>query len=89
MTTYIVTYDLRKPGRNYEPVYDYLKTFTRWGKITESCWAVVTTTKTAVNIRDDLNRLTDTNDRIFVIKSGVEAAWRNTKCDSEWLKTNL
>lgn len=88
MACYIVTYDLRKPGQDYSPVHDHLKTYTKWAKVTESTWAIVTD-KTATQIRDSLSNICDSNDRIFVVKSGVEAAWRNSKCSNEWLKNNL
>ena len=87
MTCYIISYDLRK-NRNYDKLYSALKSYSRWGRITESTWAVVTT-KSAVEIRDNLLKVIDNDDRIFVVKSGVEAAWRNSICKNEWLKENL
>ena len=88
MACYIVTYDLRAPGRDYENVHNKLKSYTKWAKVTESTWAIVTEDK-AVVIRDALKAIVDPNDRIFVVKSGVEAAWFNSKCKNEWLKANL
>lgn len=84
---YIISYDLRK-SRNYDPLYQALKSYGKWARITESTWAVVTTTS-AVEIRDRLRKMMDDDDRLFVIKSGTEAAWRNSRCKSEWLKENL
>lgn len=88
MTCYIVSYDLRAQGRNYEQLYAALKNYPKWAMINESVWAIVTE-KSAVDIRDNLTQYIDSNDRLFVIKSGVEAAWRNSKCKNEWLKENL
>ena len=88
MQCYIISYDLRKPGRNYEDLYAAIKKHSKWARINDSVWAVVTT-KTAVQIRDTLDQHLDSNDPIFVVKSGVEAAWRNSRCKSEWLKENL
>jgi hypothetical protein len=88
MSCYIVSYDLLKPGRNYDGLYKAIKSYPRWARVNESVWAVVTN-NSAVQIRDHLVGQLDTNDRIFVIKSGVEAAWRNSKCKNEWLKENL
>jgi hypothetical protein len=87
MPAYVVSYDLRK-NRNYEALYDALKSHDRWGKITESTWVIVSSSS-AVQIRDSLQAVVDGDDRIFVIKSGVEAAWLNVKCKNEWLKENL
>ncbi len=88
MACYIVSYDLIAPGKNYEQLYAALKSYLKWAKINESVWAVVTE-KNAVEIRAHLTQYLDENDRLFVIKSGVEAAWRNSRCKNEWLKENL
>lgn len=87
MTTYIVCYDLRK-SRDYQPLYDKLKSYTKWAKITESNWAIVTA-KTAPEVRDELKAVMDKDDRLFVVKSGVAAAWSNSICKNQWLKDNL
>ncbi len=88
MACYIISYDLRKPGRNYEALYKAIKAYGTWGHINESLWAVVTQ-QTAVQIRDNLVQHLDSDDRLFVVKSGTEAAWRNTICKNEWLKEHL
>jgi hypothetical protein len=88
MTAFVVCYDLRAPGRNYQTLYDRLRQYPQWGKVTESTWVVVTTW-TAVQIRDDLRQYVDDNDRIFVVKSAGEAAWVNSVCETEWLKGHL
>ncbi len=88
MTCYIISYDLLKPGRNYDALYEAIRSYSRWARVNESVWAVVTNSN-AVQIRDHLLQYLDQNDRVFVIKSGVEAAWRNSICKNEWLKENL
>lgn len=88
MTCYIISYDLRAPGRNYEQLYAAIRSYEKWAHINESMWAVVTN-NSAVAIRDNLTQFLDANDRLFVIKSGIEAAWRNSLCKNEWLKGNL
>ena len=87
MPTYIISYDLVRQ-RNYDDLYNVIKSYGTWGKITESTWAVVST-MTAVQIREHLSTVLDHDDRLFVIKSGVEAAWKNAICKNEWLKENL
>ena len=85
---YIVSYDLRQPGRNYNDLYEALKSFEGWGKLTESCWALITK-RDSVEIRDILLKYIDANDRLFVMKGGKEAAWRTLIADNEWLQNNL
>lgn len=87
MATYIISYDLRK-NRNYDGLYGAIKSYGTWAKITESTWAIKTSS-TAVQVRDHLGSVTDKDDRIFVVKSGVEAAWRNAIAKNEWLKEHL
>ena len=85
---YIIMYDLRAPGRNYAQLYDAIKSYQIWGKITESTWAIVTEAD-HVSIRNYLMQFIDSNDRIMVIRSGQHAAWNNTLANNEWLQKNL
>jgi hypothetical protein len=65
MRTIQVNYDLRKPGRNYEPVYDYLKSFSAYSHPLESLW-LVRTWKSASPVRDELKQHVDRNDQVLV-----------------------
>jgi hypothetical protein len=65
MAILLVTYDLKAPGRNYQPVHDYLKRFS-YCKGLESTW-LLDTNRSASDIRDDLKTLVDPNDVIFVV----------------------
>lgn len=87
MKCYIIIYDLRRV-RNYDALYDAIRSYGTWGKITESTWAVVTT-QSAAQIRDYLLNFLDNDDRLMVIKSGAEAAWQNAMANSQWLKEQL
>ena len=87
MTSYIILYDLRKQ-RNYDALYEAIKSYETWAHVLESTW-VVKTIKSAAQIRDHLTNHIDSDDGLFVMKSGGEAAWRSVICKSEWLKENL
>jgi len=87
VSCYIISYDLRNK-RDYESLYEAIKSYGTWAHVTESTWAVVTSQK-AKEVRDFLSESLDDDDRIFVVKSGVEAAWRHVICRDEWLKENL
>lgn len=86
--SYIIAYDLCKPGRDYNSLYNSLRSFRIWGKLTESVWCVVTEWD-SVKIRDFLTSCLDVNDRLIVIKSGGEAAWKNMKASNDWIKQNI
>ena len=51
-------------------------------------WAIKTEKK-ATEIREDIGQYLPKGSRLFIIKSGVEAAWRNVICSNEWLKEKL
>jgi hypothetical protein len=86
---YLIAYDLHGgDSADYEDLYAAIKNFGTWARITESTWAVVTELK-ATEVRDMLLKVLRDKDRLFVIKSGVEAAWHNTRCKNEWLKKHL
>ena len=85
---YIISYDLCQPGRNYDELYQGLRSFSNWGKLTESTWAVVSC-KTCIEIRDFLSQYIDSNDRLVVILSGQYAAWTKLIATDKWLKENL
>jgi hypothetical protein len=88
MTSKIITYDLRKPGQDYEDLISAIKKYYQWAKITESSW-LINTDDSCVMIRDNLNQYLDSNDRIFVGNLSGEAAWRNVICGSDGLKERL
>lgn len=84
----IITYDLCADGKNYDELYKYLKSFPHWARITESTW-FVSSQKSCVAIRNEIKKLTDSDDRIFVATLTGEAAWRNCICDTDYLKKCL
>jgi hypothetical protein len=84
---YLISYDMAEDG-DYEALYDAIKGYGNWARITESFWAVVTE-QSASQIRDALIEYLPDSSRLFVVKSGVQAAWRNVICKNAWLKKYL
>lgn len=82
MAIVLVTYDLRQPGRNYQPVHDYLRQFTHCKQM-ESVWLLDTPVAPAT-IRDQLRARVDANDRVFVTRMQGEWASLNYGC-GDWL----
>jgi CRISPR/Cas system-associated endoribonuclease Cas2 len=85
MAILLVTYDLRKPGKDYKPVHEYLKRFA-YCKDLESVWLLDTQTSTE-RIREDLKQIVDANDKVLVVRLQQDAAWLNFGC-GEWLKSS-
>jgi hypothetical protein len=85
---YLVSFEPRGDGAK-ESIYAQLRNFSAYCPITAYCWAVLTDMK-ATNLREYISQASPES-RIFVLRSGTEAAWINiygTK-NSEWLKKNL
>lgn len=87
--TYLISYDLKESDtKDYDVLFEYIKSYGTWAHITESLWAVQTD-KSAVAIRDELKEKVKKDSALFVIKSGGEAAWRSVLCRNTWLQENL
>ena len=86
-TTYIITAEALKEA-TYQQLHKAVMKFGTWARITKSSWVVVSDKKPTV-IRDELTLLLGPTDRLFVVRSGTAAAWRNVRCKNEWLKEHL
>ena len=87
VNAYIVNYDLNR-DKNYDALYEKFKTFSGAKRVLKSCWLVMSV-KTAEQLRDELLKVMDADDGIFVAKASGEAAWRNVECDPDWLYEKL
>lgn len=90
MTTYIVTFDIKDKAR-----LNKIKNHLRDKKssicpIHENAYAI-RDTKSPVEIRDELTPFMTNEDRLFVIRTGTAAAWRNSygEDNDNWLKKHL
>ena len=87
--TFLISYDLAEGSSlDYQELLGAIKSYGTWAHITQSTWAVVTEDK-ASEVRDHILSYLPSDSRLFVVKSGSIAAWRNPICRSEWLKKNL
>lgn len=84
--SYLISYDLNAPGKNYDRLYDAIKSLGGWWHHLDSTW-IVTHPGPATAIRDKLMPYLDRNDKLLVAHCSGEAAW--TRFDSQWLKNNL
>jgi len=87
--TYLISYDLNKPGQDYNSLFEAIKELGTWWHCLDSTW-IVKTNNTAVQIRDYLKNQIDSNDALLVVDLSGEAAWLGFSTDcSSWLKNNL
>lgn len=89
MKTYLITYDLNKPGQNYADLYEIIKSLGKLWHCLDSNW-IVKSDSTAAQIRDYLKSSIDSSDSLLVVRLNGEGAWTGFKDDcSTWLKDNL
>ena len=73
MALFLVSYDLDKPGQNYDALVAALK--NQGAKhVLYSAWAL-RTTSTSVQVRDWIKQYIDANDRILVTDLTNWASW--------------
>jgi hypothetical protein len=89
MTTYLVGYDLGNPGRDYDGLSKYLKSFGAWWHNLDSTWLIVTDAS-AVEVRDGAGEYLDSSDKLLVARVTAPGAWRGIgESGSEWLQKYL
>ena len=89
MSALLITYDLIKPGQNYQELFDAIKAVGTWARPLESVWIVVTRSS-AKAVRDALAKHIDANDKLLVIPVGSEwASSHLTTRMADWMKTNI
>lgn len=90
MAVYSISYDLRKPGRNYDDLYDAIKGCSvDWWHCLESTWMIVTD-MSAARVRDALRAEIDTNDKLLVVTLQKGAAWHGLPSNCEdWIRKYL
>lgn len=64
---YLITYDLRVPGRDYTSLYNTIKEYGDWQHPVESTW-FISSNLPADDIYNHLFQFIDKNDRLLVIQ---------------------
>jgi CRISPR/Cas system-associated endoribonuclease Cas2 len=83
----LITYDLKKPGRDYSALYDAIKAYGDWDHIAESVWTIDTNNEPS-KVRDNLQQHVDSNDLIFVVRLQQNWACINlSESIVNWLKS--
>ena len=88
MATYVITFEVDDSRK--DSLREKLREFGSYCPIHDNCWAVVSDKKPK-EIIDFLSDSLSVPDRIFIIRSGTESAWRNSYGEkhSKWLKEKL
>jgi len=92
MSTFMISYDLwwSESSSDYKKVKEYIEWFTKFAKPLESFYFVVSW-KTTSEIRDELNNITDNNDKIVVLNVSWDA-WATSNISknvNDWIRNNI
>lgn len=88
-SVFLITYDLRKPGRDYRALHQAIQAFGKTIHPLESVW-FIGSSATASQIRDTLIEHIDASDKLLVLQAGKGAAWYNLAAsDSATLKASI
>lgn len=87
MSVKLVTYDLNKPGQNYEGLLKQIKQFA-WARLSESSYAVETDL-TPKALYDLLSPYLDASDTLLVITLTAPYYGRASKEVIDWLERRL
>lgn len=86
---YHISYDLKKPGRDYSSLYDKIKNLGAWCHPVDSTWYMDTTLSVA-SVRDTLRTVMDSSDALIVTTASIPGAWFGLDNNvSNWLKNHL
>lgn len=88
--TFLITYDLKRPGQNYSDLYDAIKSEGDWQHPLESIWAVKTgTSVSARTLYKRLRSYIDEKDYLFIVEITDQdrQGWL-AKSFWTWLKEN-
>lgn len=88
MASYIITYDLSKPGQNYQKVLEAIKAVGAWARLSESSYAVTSGLRPQ-QIFDRIKPHLDSNDQLYVIGLHRPYSGRGDQEVNNWLDRNL
>ena len=87
MGSYLISYDLDKPGQDYTDLIDAIKKLGDH-KVLFSEW-LVKCNYSASQIHDYLRKFMDGNDRLLVVGLSGEAAWTNVMVSNQTVEQTL
>lgn len=90
MRSFLIGYDLNKPGQDYPGLFEAIKNLgSTWWHCLDSTW-IVNSAKSTVEIRNVLASRIDGNDKLLVVELSGPAAWTGFEGNcQDWLHRNL
>ena len=88
MAVLLITYDLNRPGQNYQSVLNYIKSHGAWARLSESSYAV-RTDASPDSVRDAIRGYMDSSDNVYVITLKRPYSGFGPSDVNKWLDDNL
>ncbi|MEY4835631.1 MAG: hypothetical protein RI980_1746 [Bacteroidota bacterium] len=84
----LITYDLKKPGKDYTALYNVIKTAPKWWHYLESTW-IIQTPESVDTWNSRLTKVLDQNDHILIvdITKRPRQGWLPKEA-WDWIRTN-
>lgn len=86
---YLITYDLKRPGQNYQPLWDAIRKLGPSIRPLESTWFVDSPSTKSETIYNFLVPHIDNTDRLLVLAARPDFTGWFTNADGEWLRKRL
>lgn len=84
----IISYDLMNPGQNYEGLLKKIKAHSNWARLGGSAYLIATESDPQT-VRDDLMRVLDRGDKLYVGVAPAPSAWHGMPEEvSNWIHAN-
>jgi hypothetical protein len=87
MQVILITYDLNKPGQDYQDFHSFIKKHN-WARLSESSYAI-TSAETVSAIMESLRRFMDQNDNVYIITLKRPYSGFGPKAVNDWLEQFL
>lgn len=84
----MISYDLNKPGQDYEELIAAIKDYGTWAKLLKSAWLIYTTSNSQ-GIYNNLSKYLDKNDTIFINLVTSDYFGYFDKEVIEWMKNKV
>jgi hypothetical protein len=84
----LITYDLKKPGKDYTALYNVIKTAPKWWHYLESTW-IIQTPESVDTWNSRLTKVLDQNDHLLIvdITKRPRQGWLPKEA-WDWIRTN-
>ena len=85
---YMISYDLKTPGRDYSLLYEAIKSYSVWWHYLDSTW-IIKSTLPAKEIANFLHQKIDVNDYLIVVDiTGMQRDGWLPKKAWDWITAN-